>query len=139
MTFGSFKFSFGRILGASAIGVGAAVLFSASPAFSADEQARPAADEAAVIEAPGYKVFKDATGKFVSAPPAGGAPLAMSAAEKNAASTSSDGLHEEPVATGGYKVNLQGRFQSPMLAKIDGDGKLATYHPHPFAITKSAE
>lgn len=138
MTFGAFKSGLGRILGASAIGVGGLLLL-ASPAFCADEQVKPAADEAAVIEAPGFKAYRDATGKLVGAPPANVAPLTMSATEKNAASTSSDGLQEQPVATGGYKVDLQGRFQSPMLAKTDGDGKVATYHPHPFAITKTAE
>jgi hypothetical protein len=138
MTFGAFKSGLGRILGASAIGVGGVLLLS-SPARCADEQAKPATDEAAVVEAPGFKAYRDATGKIVSAPPANAAPLAMSAAEKNSASTSSDGLHEEAVATGGYKVDLQGRFQSPMLGKTEEDGKVATYHPHPFAITKTAE
>lgn len=139
MTFRAFKSGLGRNLGASAIGVGGALLLFSSSALCADEQAKPAADNAAVVEAPGYKAYIDATGKIVSAPPANVAPPAMSASEKNAASTSSEGLHEEPVATGGYKVDLQGRFQSPMLAKTDSDGKLATYHPHPFAITKTAE
>lgn len=39
-------------------------------------------------------------------------------------STSSDGLKESPLPSGGFKVNLEGRFHSVAVATIGADGKV---------------
>lgn len=119
-----------------AVALGACLVLAAQPAFCADaDPGQPGSTEQAVIEAPGMKAFIDpATGKLLASPPAS-AGLALSAAEKNAMSTSSDGLQEVPGPKGGTMVDLQGRFQSPLQAKIGANGKATAYHPHPFAIT----
>ncbi|QGM96090.1 post-PEP-CTERM-1 domain-containing protein [Methylocystis parvus] len=137
----AFQAGLRRTLGASALGFGVCMFLPAQSALAADELAKPAESDQAVLDAPGMKAFVDpATGKLVSAP-SGNNALPLSAAEKNAMSTSSAGLHEEvnPSTAGGYQVDLQGRFQSPLQAKIDANGKLMTYHPHPFAMTGAAQ
>jgi hypothetical protein len=35
---------------------------------------------------------------------------------------------EAPAPGGGVKVDLQGRFQSPLIATVDGNGKVRTQH-----------
>jgi hypothetical protein len=48
----------------------------------------------------------------------------------DALSTSSEGLVEtlSPVPGGGVKVDLQGRFRSPLIATQDAEGKITIQH-----------
>lgn len=72
----------------------------------------------------GYRLTVDPnTGEFLDEP----APLPvkdLSASLQNALSTSTDGLAETPGPVDGVKLELQGRFHSTSVARIDGDGKL---------------
>ena len=79
------------------------------------------------------KAFVDPqTGALTREPAPGTAPLELSPAEKNAFSTSHEGLVEVPstVPGGGFKLDLQGRFQSPLTATVGPDGKVTTQHQH---------
>jgi hypothetical protein len=121
------------------VGVGCALLLGMAPNLF-DDGASPAGARAGVVDAQGMKGFVDPqTGKVLTTPPANANGAALSAAERNAASTSSDGLVEvpSPGSAGGYKVDLKGRFQSPLIGKIDRDGKISMYHPHPFAAVRA--
>lgn len=67
------------------------------------------------------------TGKIV--PPPGQPDLSsmpMTQEQRNAISTSSKGLVEEPTGTpaGGFKVNLQGRFHKVTMVALDGNGHI---------------
>ena len=78
---------------------------------------------------PGMTIEVDpSTGRILPGTPQTLPPL--SPAEQNAVSTSSEGLQELPVvgAAGGTKVNLQGRFQSPLMATVGPDGKVVVEH-----------
>lgn len=102
------------------VGVVACLAVSASPALADDHG-----------PAGGMRVYIDpSTGQTVATPPAGSQPLVLSPAEQNAASTSSDGLTPVPSAgsAGGVKVDLRGRFQSPLIATIGPDGKRVLHH-----------
>ena len=68
------------------------------------------------------------TGRVVSAPAPGTTTLQLSPAEQNRMSTSSQGLVEEPLPGGGYKLDLKGRFQSPLMATTGPDGKVRIQH-----------
>jgi hypothetical protein len=45
--------------------------------------------------------------------------------------TSSVGLVEKSLVGGGAKVNLQGRFQKPLVATVGADGKVTIQHQAP--------
>ena len=83
--------------------------------------------------AAGMKVHIDpATGNILPTPPQG-APagaITLSTSERNAFSKSSDGLVETPSSgpAGGSKVDLRGRFQSPLIATVGPDGKVEMRH-----------
>jgi hypothetical protein len=70
------------------------------------------------------------TGELRKAPAPGAVPLQLSPQERNAFSTSHQGLVELPssVPGGGVKLDLQGRFQSPLVVTVDPDGKLKMEH-----------
>src|SRR5262249_7404970 len=72
------------------------------------------------------------TGAILKAPAPGTVPLQLTPQLQNALSTSHQGLTEipNPVPGGGVKVDLQGRFQSPLVATIDANGKLKMQHLH---------
>ncbi len=72
------------------------------------------------------------TGAILKEPAPGTVPLRLTPQLQNAFSRSHQGLIEVPssVPGGGVKVDLQGRFQSPLLATIDANGKLKIQHPH---------
>lgn len=90
----------------------------------------------------GLKVYIDpATGAPVATPSPGMQPLVLSPTEQNALSTSDQGLIPVPNtgSAGGEKVNLRGRFQSPLIATVGPDGKRTLQHlelPAPTAATK---
>jgi hypothetical protein len=68
------------------------------------------------------------TGAILKEPPPGSVPLPLSERERNALSTSHDGLVQVPSALpgGGVKIDLQGRFQKPLVATVDANGKFKT-------------
>ena len=77
--------------------------------------------------APGMVIHVDPqTGAILKEPAPGTVPLQLSPQLTNSLSTSHQGLVETPsaVAGGGVKVDLQGRFQNPLIVTIDADGKV---------------
>ncbi|WP_457797492.1 hypothetical protein [Methylocystis sp. S23] len=123
---------------AYALGAGLGLFLAVHPALSADDAApAEAAPAVPAVEPQAMKGYVDpATGKVSGVPPAGVTPPALSEAEKNAVSTSSEGLREvrNTGPGGGYKVDLQGRFRSPLVGEMEASGQVKAYHPHqPFA------
>jgi hypothetical protein len=79
----------------------------------------------------GMKAYIDPqTGAFLSEPPPGTPPLQLS---PDAFSTSDQGLVGTPLPGGGVKVDLQGRFRSPLTATVGPDGKVTITHQRPAA------
>jgi hypothetical protein len=70
------------------------------------------------------------TGAILHEPAPGTVPLQLTPQLQNALSTSQQGLVETPAAGGGVKVDLQGRFQSPLTATLDANGNLRLQHLH---------
>ena len=70
------------------------------------------------------------TGAILNEPAPGTVPFQVTPELQNALSTSHQGLVETPTAGGGVKVDLQGRFQSPLAATIDANGNLRIQHLH---------
>ena len=72
------------------------------------------------------------TGTLVREPVPGVRPLVLTPAERNAFDTSDQGLVEAPssVPGGGVTLDLQGRFQSPLFATIDAEGRVKVEHLH---------
>jgi hypothetical protein len=70
------------------------------------------------------------TGALLKEPAPGTVPLQLTPQLQNALSTSHEGLVETPssVPGGGVKLDLQGRFQSPLFVTIDADGKVKMQH-----------
>lgn len=68
------------------------------------------------------------TGEFLKEPIPGRPGLVLSPAERNALSTSHQGLYEEAIPGGGYKLDHQGRFQSSLVATVGADGKIIMRH-----------
>jgi len=121
---------------------------------NSEVEARSAASIAAVAEVPDTKAVSDATTELadqsaagaleasagmrvyvnpntgrIETPPAD-VRAAMAAADRAVFETSSAGLQEtpSPVAGGGIMVDLQGRFQTPIVATRSADGKLTIDH-----------
>lgn len=59
------------------------------------------------------------------------APIELSPELENAMSTSSEGLEEKKslLPGGGYYIDLEGRFQSPLIGTHGKDGKINFVHP----------
>jgi hypothetical protein len=114
----------------------AAACIAATALPASAEEGQPSAPHAGTDvskDAPGMKAFVDPqTGAFTREPAPGTAPLQLSPAERNAFSTSHEGLVEVPstVPGGGFRLDLQGRFQSPLTATVGPDGKVTTQHQH---------
>ena len=135
-----------RGLKASLLGFSACFIVAVHPAFpeeghlSGQPQAgsgtsapQPPAEKPAAIPegASGMIIHIDPqTGKLRKAPAPGTVPLQLSPQERNAFSTSHQGLVEmlSSVPGGGVKLDLQGRFQSPLVVTIDPDGKVKMHH-----------
>jgi hypothetical protein len=85
----------------------------------------------AIAQSTGMKVSIDPQTGEVVEPPIAGPPAAESQALEGAFSTSAEGLVEtpSPVPGGGMLLDLQGRFQSPVVAAPGADGKLTVQHP----------
>jgi len=83
------------------------------------EEPQPAGEPAPA--AGGMKAYADPqTGALLPAPPAGARPEPASPEF----SQSAVGLREEPAPGGGVMVDLQGRFQSAMVATVGADGSV---------------
>lgn len=107
--------------------LGAVACLVARPA-SADE-ASPKVQMAPAPAQGGMVVHVDPqTGRVLPGPAPGTTTLQLSPAEQNRLSTSSQGLVEEPAPGGGYRIHLQGRFQSPLMATTGPDGKVRIQH-----------
>lgn len=70
------------------------------------------------------------TGAFLNEPAPGHEPFQLTPQLQNAFSTSDSGLVEVPssVPGGGVMLDLQGRFQSPLVGTIDANGKVKMQH-----------
>jgi hypothetical protein len=129
--------------------VAAGWLLVARPAVSGEGQPPPGlgqstsgvaasqqpAEKAAEVPAgaSGMTIYIDPqTGAILKKPAPGTVPLQLTPELQNALSTSHDGLVEVPssVPGGGVKVDLRGRFQSPLLGTIDAHGKTKIQHLH---------
>ena len=90
------------------------------------------AEKAAVPEgAAGMTIYIDpTTGAILKEPAPGAVPVQLTPELRNALSTSQQGLVEVPGTTpgGGVKVDLQRRFQSPLVVTIDANGKVKMQH-----------
>lgn len=109
-----------RRLLASLLGIAVCFAVTVLPAFSQD-----AAPQG------GMTIHIDPkTGAILKAPAPGTVPLTLTPKEQNAFSTSHEGLVEVPgtVPGGGFKLDLQGRFQSPLIATVDENGKVRVQH-----------
>jgi hypothetical protein len=73
------------------------------------------------------------TGAILKEPAPGSVPLLVSPQFLNSISTSHQGLVEalSSVPGGGVKLDLQGRFQSPLIATVDAEGKVKIQHLEP--------
>jgi hypothetical protein len=128
-----------RTLLTSLLGVAVCSVVAMRPAFPGEATGPgtgvpqpPAEKPAAVPEgAPGLKIYIDPqTGAIRPDPAPGTAPLELTPQVRDAFSTSHQGLSEvqSSVPGGGFKVDLQGRFQSPLVVTIDADGKVKMQH-----------
>jgi hypothetical protein len=132
---------------------GACFVVTAPPTFSDERQLtlsgqtppvsgtsgsyQPAEKPAAVSSAPGMTVYIDQrTGALLPGPTPDTVPLQLTPEIRNALSTSDQGLVEVPSLEpgGGFKVNLQGRFQSPLFAITDANGKVKIQHLHEIPV-----
>lgn len=104
----------------SLLGVAACFSMTAAPPASAQVGAQP----------PLTVHVDPQTGRVLGAPAPGTQPLELSAEIQNALSTSHEGLNEVPGTEpgGGMKLDLQGRFQSPLLATTDAQGRTRIRH-----------
>ena len=70
------------------------------------------------------------TGEFVS-PPKQETPASSESIQPSAFSISHETMEEEssPVPGGGVMIDLKGRFQSPVSATVEGNGKTTIEHP----------
>lgn len=81
--------------------------------------------------ATGMRVYVDPTTGAVRPDPAPGSlMIELTPAEQAAVSSSHQGLVEVPSSEpgGGVKLDLQGRFQSPLIGTIDSGGNLRIHH-----------
>lgn len=137
-----------RRLLTSLLGVAASFAVTAQPAFpeegprvssgqtqtgSGTSLAQPSAEKPAAVPeaAPGLRIHIDPkTGAILREPAPGTVPLLLTPQEQNALSTSHEGLVQVPsqVPGGGVKLDLQGRFQSPLIGTIGADGKVKLQH-----------
>jgi hypothetical protein len=91
-------------------------------------------DTAATAGASGFVVHIDpTTGEFLPEPPPDGiTPLGAEAAKAPAPQFRAV---PSPVLGGGVMVDLQGQFQTPLVATIDADGKLTVKHESRMTAT----
>ena len=100
----------------------------APPRFDSAETSRPANPSAAARkEAAGMVVHIDpTTGEFLPEPAADG--VTTQAADAAKVSVRQLKAVPSPTLGGGIMIDLQGQFQTPLVATIDADGKLTMKH-----------
>lgn len=82
------------------------------------------AEEAGGVPDAGMRAYVDPrTGRLLSEPPAG-----RQVPPSDPASTSTEGLVETPLPHGGVMLDVRGRFQSPLVATVDADGRVHLGH-----------
>ena len=64
------------------------------------------------------------TGRLLRQPPPGAQPFTLSPAELNMISTSHAGLVERRLPSGGYVLDLKGRFRTMAVATVAEDGTI---------------
>ena len=99
-----------------------ACFVAAQPAFQGERQPAPAG---------GMTIHIDPqTGTILKEPAPGTVPLQLTPELQNRLSTSDTGLVEVPSALPGkgVKIDLQGRFQSPLIVTIDANGQVKMQH-----------
>ncbi len=115
---------------ASVIPVASAQEHDSSVKVVTENQAAAKGLEGCTVGGVGLVVHLDpATGRPTSLPTPEQA-AAMAALQKAQANRSSVGLVQERGPTGGMRVNLRGRFRSPVVAVRDKDGKPVVDHLH---------
>lgn len=93
------------------------------------EEGPPVAAAEVPEAAGGIVVYIDpVTGAILQAPAPGGTALPLTSTFLQELSTSSAGLDQVRLPGGGVIVDLQGRFQSPLIATIDANGVIRTQH-----------
>ena len=132
----------GLLMGLLALGAG--LVMAVPPAFPEEGQSAspgqtPRGSNAGASQPPatvpdgaaGMIIYIDPqAGVILHEPAPGTVPLQVIPGLHNALSTSHQDLVETPAAGGGVKVDLQGRFQSPLTATIDANGNLRIQHLH---------
>lgn len=116
-----------RLAGLLTTLIGASSLIAAAGTCRAEDKAT----SAKVPQSGGMTIYIDPkTGQTTKTPADGTVPLALSQQELERMSTSHQGLVEVPGTApgGGIKVDLQGRFQSPLVATVGPDGKVRMHH-----------
>ena len=139
---------FTRRLLTNLLGATACLVVAAQPAFPREGQPIPSGQtqtgsDASIPQPPakksvavpegasGMTIYIDPeTGAFLKEPAPGHEPLQLTPQLQNALSTSDSGLVEvpSPVPGGGVMIDLQGRFQSPLVGTIDANGKVKMQH-----------
>ncbi len=106
--------------GGCVVAAGCAIALGVTVAYGGDVTP-PAVNE------PGMRAYADPrTGALLPEPPARAtAPAAA------AFSRSSAGLVPMPAPGGGVEIDLQGRFQSPLVATVEPDGTVHLHHGAP--------
>jgi hypothetical protein len=96
--------------------------------------ASPASSEDVAPVSAGMVIHVDPrTGDLLREPAPGSVPLQLGPQLSNALSTAHQGLVEvpSPVAGAGVTVDLQGRFQNPLIVTIDAAGTFRMHHLQP--------
>lgn len=83
-----------------------------------------AGDASSTPATPGMRVYVDPETGQPTAPPPDAAVEAAPLAQQR----SGEGLVEEPLPGGGVKVDLQGRFRTPLVVKVAPDGSAHVEH-----------
>jgi hypothetical protein len=103
------------------------LLMFLSPMVVGQSQDSPESETATPVEIEGsaQRVYLDPqTGRLLRQPPPGALPFTLSPAELNMISTSHQGLVERRLPSGGYALDLKGRFRHMAVATVAEDGTI---------------
>ena len=122
--------SLGSLVTLNVLVVAACLIGTKGQAVSQELPDASALREASASLDGGLRVHIDPQTGRLTKKPGTGIPMQLSPAEVNALSTSHHGLVEalSPRSRGGVFINLQGRFQSPLVATVDETGKVTIHH-----------
>lgn len=108
----------------SRLAAGVALAMLASSSFAADAPAQQSRKPESAQSQDAMRVYRDPATGALSSQPAGEQQAADSTASESRFSDSSEGLTEKRHSSGMVSVDLQGRFESTMVAKVGADGTL---------------